>query len=261
MNKPIRVVLVLLGASFLVLSLGFFFQAAWAAPFWPLPSGRLSNYFVSSILAAIGVPIIWIGLADERRSMAGGALNLLVTSAGFSVSLLTFYGQARQQTLLVFGLLSALAAIACIGLILYSQRKPFVNTHPLPGLIRASFLGFAVVLLATAIALLIQHPNTFPWPLSGGNSILYGWIFLGAMCYFLYATLYPVWSNARGQLLGFLAYDLILIGPFISYFRMVPPAMRSSLIIYTAVVTYSGLLAIYFLFVHPGTRFSLTRKS
>jgi len=35
--------------------------------------------------------------------------------------------------------------------------------------------------------------------------------------------------------------------------------MRLSLILYTAVVVYSGLLAIYFLFLHPPKRISLTR--
>jgi hypothetical protein len=90
---------------------------------------------------------------------------------------------------------------------------------------------------------------------------MYGWIFLGAMLYFVYAVVYPVWGNARGQLIGFLAYDLVLIVPFLAHFRVVAPEMLSSLIIYTTVVSCSGLLAVYFLLVHPTTRFTFTRKS
>jgi hypothetical protein len=59
-------------------------------------------------------------------------------------------------------------------------------------------------------------------------------------------------------LLGFLAYDLVLIGPFLQHFSTVRPEMRLSLVLYTAVVVYSGLLAIYFLFLHPPTRLPLT---
>ena len=98
------------------------------------------------------------------------------------------------------------------------------------------------------------RPNIFPWPLSPENSVFYGSIFLGAMCYFLYGVIYPCWGNAKGQLLGFLAYDLVLIVPFLQHFAAVRPEKLLSLTIYTAVVSYSGLLAIFFLLVHAPTR-------
>ena len=40
-------------------------------------------------------------------------------------------------------------------------------------------------------------------------------IFLGSAIYFAYGLQRPVWGNAKGQLLGFLAYDLVLIVPFV----------------------------------------------
>ena len=71
-------------------------------------------------------------------------------------------------------------------------------------------------------------------------------------------VLFPLWPGVsllgKRQLLGFLAYDLVLIGPFLQHFSTVRPEMRLSLILYTFVVCYSGLLAIYFLFIHPPTR-------
>ena len=64
----------------------------------------------------------------------------------------------------------------------------------------------------------------------------------------------PRWHSARGQLLGFLAYDLILIGPFLAHFNTVNPVHRLSLTIYTLVLVYSGALAVYYLFVNKTTR-------
>jgi hypothetical protein len=40
----------------------------------------------------------------------------------------------------------------------------------------------------------------------------------------------------------------------VQHFAAVPPPMRLSLTIYTAVVCYSGLLAIFFLFIYRPTR-------
>lgn len=245
----------------IAVSIGLYLQSPWAIQVWPLPSGQLSNIFMSSILAAIGAPIIWICLSGDTRAAAGGALNLLVTNLGFAVSALNFFARDRQSSLLFVGILSVGMALLSGGLLLFSHSKRFLDSRPMPGLVKGSFMVFAVTLLVTAIALLMRRPNTFPWPLSNENSIMYGWIFMGAICYFLYAVVYPVWSNARGQLIGFLAYDLVLIVPFLARFRVVESEMLTSLIIYTTVVSYSGLLAAYFLFVNPSPGFKSTQKS
>ena len=84
--------------------------------------------------------------------------------------------------------------------------------------------------------------------------MLYGWIFLGAACYFLYALARPNWANAQGQLLGFLAYDLVLIVPFCKHFATVDASLRINLIVYTAVLVYSGLLAVFYLMLNRSTR-------
>ena len=79
-------------------------------------------------------------------------------------------------------------------------------------------------------------------------------MFLGAMFYFIYGVLRPSWQNAAGQLVGFLAYDVVLIIPFLTRLSSTPPEHKLGLIIYTIVVSYSGLLAIYYLFLHKSTR-------
>ncbi len=123
-------------------------------------------------------------------------------------------------------------------------------------LVRGSFFAFSTVLIVAGILLLLKLPNIFPWTISPEQSVLYGWIFLGAATYFLYTQFKPVWGNATGQLVGFLIYDLILIVPLVLHFSNVAPEMFISLVIYVTILTYSGLLAIYFLFINASTRLS-----
>jgi hypothetical protein len=104
--------------------------------------------------------------------------------------------------------------------------------------------------------LVLKVPGvTMPWPISMNESVVYGWMFLGAAAYFAYGLFYSRWGKAGGQLAGFLAHDLVLIFPFIARFGTgVPPQFMTGHIIYTVVVTLSGLLAIYYLFINPQTR-------
>jgi hypothetical protein len=90
--------------------------------------------------------------------------------------------------------------------------------------------------------------------LNPDSSVIFGCIFLGDAFYFLYALLRPYWSNAFGQLLSFLAYDLVLIIPFVLLFDTVKPERMVGLIVYIAVLVYSGGLAVYYLLINPQTR-------
>jgi hypothetical protein len=67
----------------------------------------------------------------------------------------------------------------------------------------------------------------------------------------------PSWPFSRAQLWSFLAYDLVLIGPLVAHIRAVPPELLSNLLIYIAILVYSGGLAIYYLFLNRATRVSL----
>ena len=78
---------------------------------------------------------------------------------------------------------------------------------------------------------------------------------MGNASYFIHGVTHPRWHHALGQLLSFLAYDLVLIFPFLSLFKTVQPEYLINLIIYVAVLFYSGAIAVYFLFVNPRTRF------
>jgi len=56
--------------------------------------------------------------------------------------------------------------------------------------------------------------------------------------YFLYGLLVPRWHHALGQLLNFLAYDLVLIVPFLWLFKTAKPEYVFSLIVYVAVLKW-----------------------
>ena len=77
-----------------------------------------------------------------------------------------------------------------------------------------SFGIFIVSLFFVGSALIFRAP-IFPWDLNPDSSVLFGCIFIGDAFYFLYGLIQPRWQNAFGQLLSFLAYDLVLIGPFL----------------------------------------------
>jgi hypothetical protein len=124
----------------------------------------------------------------------------------------------------------------------------------MPLLVRISFVLFTIVLLSVGTLLVLQRPVVFPWPLKPESSVIFGLIFLGAAVYFAIALRSTKWHSARGQLTGFLAYDLILIGPFLAHLSAVKPEHRFSLVLYISVLVYSGGLAVYYLFINKITR-------
>lgn len=255
MNAVLRAVLIGVGLAALVLALAFFLQMPWIVELWPWPGGRLSNIFLASILAASGMPVLWIGWSREWAAIAAGALDLGVTYLGMAVfSLHTWSQDARRQPILIYGIGCLVLAGLCLALFYGSRKIPFRDQRRLPAGVRVSFVVFVLILIAAGGALVLQRPGIFPWRLGPEQSVLYGCIFLGASVYFLSSLLRPMWANARGQLIGFLAYDLVLIGPFIRHFDSVDPALWINLVVYTSVLVYSGLVAVYYLFIHPQTR-------
>lgn len=145
-------------------------------------------------------------------------------------------------------------ALATGAVCAWAWRQPLQANQPIPRPVRVSFMLFAVLLVIAGWALVTRQPHIFPWPLDANSTVIFGWVFLGAAVYFLYVLAEPYWKMAQGQLIGFLAYDLVLIGPFLAHFASVLPEHRLSLIVYTSVLIYSGGLAIYYLFLNAATR-------
>ena len=244
------------GLASLVLTVAFIGLAPWATDLWPWEVTPLSYLFIASILAAIATPVIWIGISGETAAIRAGAIDLAITYGGITVYLATLLGAQGQPSLGPYVAVFAVGFVAMVITFARTRPIPWRDHRPMPSTVRLSFALFAVILTAAGTALAF-HADIFPWALGSETSVIFGFIYLGAAAYFIYGVLDPRWPNAQGQLIGFLAYDLVLIGPFVDRFDEVHGGELTSLIVYTAFVAYSGLLAIYYLFVAPETRIKL----
>jgi hypothetical protein len=253
-HQALRIVFVAGAAVLALLALGYLWQHPWATVTWPWPDGRLSYTFVASILAAIAAAAFWIGRSTEWGAAAAGALNVMVTSGGMAVYLALLALRAGRPVLIPYAAVAALVALCSLGLFGWSRRIPIRDPRPTPRPVLVAFGFFVLALLAAGGALLLRVPTIFPWPLKPESSVMFGLIFLGDACYFLYALRYPYWHNARAQLLSFLAYDLVLLPVFLSHADAVQPAHRLSLMLYLAVLIGSCVLAVFYLLLYPPTR-------
>ena len=242
-----RLGFVLLSVPPWVFAMGLIADAPWAVALWPWAESRLSYIFIASVSGAIAAPIMWIGLSGELGAAQGGAINLIIIDGFFTIFFLVKGFTTGDARLVAYGVGSGLATLAVVAIFLWSVRTPVRDQRPVPLLIRVSFAVFAMVLLVSGALVLLRVPGVFPWPLTEETSLLCGVIFIGASFYFTHAVIWPSRANATGQLLGFLVYDLILIGPFIARVSDAEPEYRLSLIIYTIVIVYSGALAAFYL--------------
>ena len=261
MRLLVRAVIGLIGIALAVIAVALYFRWPVVSDFWPWTGyyaslSPLSYYFLSSIAAAICAPILWIAITDKLHAAGPGAINLLLSFIGIGIFMFQGYAaDPANNRLLVSALLMSGVVVAILVSYWLGRNMPSHDFRPLPAPVKYSFYVFIVALIIVGGRLILKNPDVLPWPISVEGSIVYGWIFLGASAYFIFAVLKPGWENAAGQLLGFLVYDLVLILPFIRHFSDVQPQHLLSHIIYTAVVVYSGLLAIYYLFINRDTRF------
>jgi len=245
--RSLRIAVVLFGLLDLVLTLGYYFRAEWATSTWPWPVQPLDYLLVSSFLAGATVVILWLGVVGEWGAAAGASMNVGLMNAGAAIYLMQVH-QIRRGVM--FAGFAAVNAVVCA----WSLRHPIRDRRRVDWLLRGSFAAFTIVLLYAAVQLMRRSPTIFPWSIEPETSTMFGWLFLGSAVYFGYGFLRPSWHNARGQLLAFLAYDLVLILPYVLMFPTVEPEHLPSLRIYVAVLVYSSLLSIWYLFIDRRTR-------
>ncbi len=250
--KFLRFIVFAGGLVTLAIGLGFAFQIPIVTAIWPWPDGRLSYLFIGSILAAVSAAMLWIGWTGEWGALPAGSMNVLVIAITSTAYFFYLYANNRPE-LLPYCLAGILSVIASVATLIWSLKIPLQDDRPTPLLVRISFVIFIVSLIFAGVSMVLRLP-IFPWEVKPESSVIFGCIFLGDAFYFIYALVKPRWYNALGQLLSFLAYDLVLIVPFLFLFRTVKPEFRVSLIVYTIVLVYSAVLAIYFLFIHKQTR-------
>jgi hypothetical protein len=248
MRTVVRYVLYAVVAFQTFFAFATFFRWPVATALWPFEGTTPLTYiFISSIFAAAAASTLWAAGLKQYGALAGIALDYITIMGPMAV--FTF-----ARGVWGFGVATLFGAVFGAALLAWSLRQPLDRSVPLPGLVRWSFVVFIIALLVVAVRLFLQHPNVIPWTITPDLGVVIGMIFCGAATYFIYTLLRPCWANAGGQLAGFLAYDVVLIVPFLQRLPSVAPEHRVGLIIYTLVVTYSGLLAIYYLFINRTTR-------
>jgi hypothetical protein len=254
--KRLTVALVPASLLALVLAGGFFARLRWATTLWPWPTSSLSYAFIASFLAAIAISTLWTALGGELAAIRAGALDLTVMYGGMLVYVLTLLGDRRQPRLWPYAIVFGLAFAGSAAAFGSTRRLTWVGDQAMPGPVRTSFAVFALILVVAGTALLF-HVDIFPWRLGSETSVMFGCAFLGSGVYFICGCVEPRWSNATGQLAGFLAYDLILLGPLFDHFRDARGGHLLSLIAYVCFLLYSAILAAYYLFIAPSTRLRL----
>ena len=253
MTKVVRYLLFFISVVQLFFALAFFRQMPLATNLWPFEGTTpLTFIFISSIFAAAGAATLWAVATENYGALAGIGLDYLTILA--PVAILSFKLGANNSQMTAYGVTCVIGVLFGLGLFVWSARIPLDRTLAVPRPVWWAFIIFIIALLIVSTRLILKVPNTIPWKITPELSLVIGWMFLGAAVYFAYGLLRPGWLNAAGQLVGFLAYDVVLIVPFLTRLPTTAPELQLGLIVYTAVVTLSGLLAIYYLFLHKPTR-------
>jgi hypothetical protein len=256
----IRIAQIASGVVFLLLAAAFYFRLPIVAALWPWPGytsnlAGLSSIFVSSVLAAFAVPLIWIGLTGEIHAAVPITLDVIVTLLGWGLFMLQSYTiNPDNQRPLIGAILCFISLPAAIAVLWYSRKFALKDERRMPGLVRFTMGAFVIALLISGYMLLVKVPTIFPWRLIPEASVIYGWAFWGAAAYFLYGFLNPRWPYAAGQLIGFIVYALVLFSPYVTQFSRVRPEHRPSLIIFMFVLITGTLVGAYYLLVDRRTR-------
>ena len=98
-SRSMRFGLICAGLATLVVTVGFIGETPWATDLWPWQVTPLSYLFIASILAAIAMPVIWIGTSGELAAIRAGAIDLAVTFDGMCVYLLILNGDTGRSSL------------------------------------------------------------------------------------------------------------------------------------------------------------------
>lgn len=242
---------ILLGAGlvYALMTWGFVSRSSWATGLWPWQDTPLSYTFIGSICGALAVGAVWSALSGRVHGVAGSLRGLVVIYGTIGVYLMA-RALSGEGALAIHAMVALLTAAASLSLLVLLGRVPRLQGKepPLEPVVRVSTGVFALALALAGGALVLRLPGVFPWPLSAQSSTVFGLVFMGLAMVYADVALSGLRSAALVAMSGFLVYDVILLPPFLKHFERVAPDLRISLTVYVAVLIYSALLAVWFLF-------------
>ena len=229
------------------LAAGFAFAVPQVLRLWPWSDGPLSYLFIASILAAFASGSLLVAWSRDWRAAAGGGIALAVGFGAMAVAMSVAPGRRMPHLRYTSSDLpwsqSLVRRYSC---------GPFGFRAPTRARRRCSPRLPPRCFLASCSSWASRSRPECRTSFHGRSSLphrLFGLTFIGLSLNYYYVLARGRWGDAQVSLLGFLAYDLVLIGPFLRHFANVGDAHRLSLIVYTSALVYSALLAAYYLFL------------
>jgi hypothetical protein len=254
-DQRVRRLLAVFAVVQAVAALGFAFGVPLVTELWPFPgSSPLSNAFIGSIFLAGAASTAWCLWVRSDRAVAGISLDYLAIFVPSGIFAFFEAAGGAGSSVAAFGVACIVGAVVGLMLLRWSLAHRWRDPRRIDVRVRWVFVVFIVSLVITGGRLVIQTPDVMPWQVPPQLSTLFGLMFLGAAAYFAYSLVDPHLENAGGQLAGFLAYDVVLIVPFLVRLPTVEERFRFGLIAYIVVLIVSGTLAVWALFIHPDTR-------
>jgi hypothetical protein len=253
-GAPVGPLLLALAGAQAIAALLFFLRAPVVVGVWPIPgTGEMTFILLASFFAASAASTAWAVLWGEPGSLVGIALDYVVIFVPLSVLAVTLE-PSRGGGSVPFMAATLGGAVVGIGMLGWSWRHPLRDPQPTPGIVLGAFGVFLVALALAGGTLITRVPEIMPWALTPDLSVVTGMMFLGSASYFAYGLVRQRWTNAGGQLAGFLAYDLVLIAPLLTRSGSAYSGWGINRWAYTAVIVGSGILAAWYLLLAPRTR-------
>lgn len=249
----LRVIFLGTGLAYLVLAIGFSARLPAATGLWLWTDTRLSHLFVGSVLAALAAGALWIAWSRHIRAAVPSLVGLSVAFVATGMYLFFLERTGTEPHVLPHALGYMLAAVLAWVMLAAMRGEP-PDDKPITPLVRWSCRLYAVTLAAAGAALVARFPNVFPWPLSPGSSTVFGFTFLGLAVVYALTARRGGAGAATVAMSGFLAYDIVLLPPFLVHFSAVAPEKLPSLSVYTAVLVYSAVVAAHHLLTEPSVR-------
>lgn len=254
LERSLRLGLLAAALLSILLALGYALQLPWAVQTWPWPEKRMSHIFIASVFGAMGAAMAWVALSGRLAAAAGGFLHVATMCAGLAMLLWPLALRDASAVPMGYAVACTALALACLAAFGFVRRLPVLDQRPLPLSLRVWSLLYIAILLPAGSALVAQLPGVMPWPLRPEMSMVCGWVFLSAAWSFAYPLLRPQVEQLRVGLIGFLAYDAVLIGPFIGHLETVRPELLRSLQLYLLALAVTAGVSLYYLFVCRATR-------